>query len=172
MTDSFAMQGSKAFDKPVTGRKVLILLLGFFGVMLTANAIFVYFALTSFSGLETENAYLKGLDYNATLEDAAEQRALGWQANLAHEVLSTEGSRVTLTYLDKAGRPLDGLAVALEIRRPTTETFDQTLELLAVGPGRYQADFSFPEKGAWFLRISASQDGEPRHRLEQRLWLD
>ena len=58
--------------RAVTGRKALWVLLGFFGVILAVNATFVYLAVSSFSGLETDNAYVKGLNYNTTLSRAAE----------------------------------------------------------------------------------------------------
>ena len=52
---------------------------------IAVNGVFTYFALESFGGLETEQAYLKGLDYNRTLEAAAAQRERGWQVELEQE---------------------------------------------------------------------------------------
>ena len=64
-------------DKPVTGRHVLMMMLGFFGVIFAVNGVFAFLAIDTFTGLETEQAYLKGLDYNRTLTAAAEQRTTG-----------------------------------------------------------------------------------------------
>ena len=90
-------------SRPITGRKVLWMLLGFFGVMMAVNGIFVYLALSSFSGLETVNAYVKGLDYNATLRRGAAQKALGWQV---------ERERVA-----RGARPIDQAGEGLRERR-------------------------------------------------------
>jgi len=161
---------SGLFGRPLTGRKVLLLLVSFFSVMMAVNAAFVYFALESFSGLETEHAYLKGLDYNATLDAAAAQRALGWQVELSQDGPAAE-THLALRYLDGAGAPLTGLAVTLELRRPTTQIFDRTLDMTAEGPGLYGADVRFPEKGAWILRSSARQADGTAYYQEHRLWL-
>ena len=50
--------------KELTGRHVLYMILGFFGVVLLANVVFVYLAMDTFTGLATEGAYVKGLSYN------------------------------------------------------------------------------------------------------------
>ncbi|HMB78297.1 MAG TPA: FixH family protein [Kiloniellaceae bacterium] len=154
----------------MTGRKVLLLLLSFFGLMMAVNAAFVYFAVESFSGLETEHAYLKGLDYNTTLRAAAAQRALGWQVELSQEGALLD-PHIALHYRDSAGQPLDGLSVTLELRRPTTEAFDATLVMAPEGPGRYGAVVHFPEEGAWILRSTASQEDGTPYFQEHRLWL-
>ncbi|MDP6343656.1 MAG: FixH family protein, partial [Alphaproteobacteria bacterium] len=57
-------------ERPLTGRDVLWLLLGFFALIIVVNGIFVVLALNSFSGVSTENAYRQGLAYNQTLQAA------------------------------------------------------------------------------------------------------
>ena len=69
----------------LTGRHVLIALVAFFGVMLIANGIFVYFAVATFSGGDTSNAYRKGLDYNETLAAAERQAERGWHSEIAYD---------------------------------------------------------------------------------------
>jgi nitrogen fixation protein FixH len=163
------MKGT-AFRGPLTGRKVLLLLVGFFGVMMAVNAAFVYFAVESFSGLETEHAYLKGLDYNTTLEEVAAQKARGWQVSLTQEGEAPD-SHIVMQYRDSRGEPLEGLAVTLELRRPTTQIFDRTLAMTPDGAGLYSADVRFPEKGAWILRSTASQGEGAPYFQEHRIWL-
>ena len=46
--------------KGIEGRHVLIGLVAFFGVMLVANGIFVYYALETFAGGDTSDPYRKG----------------------------------------------------------------------------------------------------------------
>jgi len=170
MTNTSDVVTAGRFAGPLTGRKVLLMLLSFFGVMMAVNAAFVFFAIESFSGLQTDRAYLKGLDYNATLEQVAAQRALGWQLALTRSGPAAN-SQIALQYSDKQGKPLDGLSVTLELRRPTTEIYDRTIAMVPVGPGLYRADVSFPEKGDWILRSTASQADGTRYFEEHRLWL-
>ena len=64
------------------GAMCLSALIAFFGIMLIANGIFVYFAVATFSGGDTSNAYRKGLNYNDTLA-AAELQSCARLANPA-----------------------------------------------------------------------------------------
>ena len=64
--------------KGIEGRHVLIGLVAFFGVMLVANGIFVYYALETFAGGDTSDPYRKGMHYNETLAEAARQDERGW----------------------------------------------------------------------------------------------
>ena len=53
--------------------------------MLLANGAMIWLAFATWTGLETEGAYQKGLAYNRTLEEAEAQAALGWQVDLELE---------------------------------------------------------------------------------------
>ena len=64
--------------KQITGKHVLFILFGFFGVMLAVNGVFVHFATATFSGVSTEDAYRKGLHYNETIAAFQVQQATGW----------------------------------------------------------------------------------------------
>ena len=61
------------------GRHVLIGLVAFFGVMLLANGIFLYYALETFPGGDTSDPYRKGMHYNDTIAAAARQAEQGWR---------------------------------------------------------------------------------------------
>ena len=63
----------------LTGWKVLAIFVGFFVVYMTANSIMVYFASTTFRGLDGDRPYEAGLAYNRELEAAREQEKLGWK---------------------------------------------------------------------------------------------
>ena len=62
-----------------TGKHFLIFIVSFFVVIIAANGMMAYFAIDTFSGLETDDAYRKGRDYNRTLELAQKQAELGWK---------------------------------------------------------------------------------------------
>lgn len=126
-----------------------------FAVVIAANGALIYFASSSFSGLETENAYERGLNYNQSLEAAAAQEKLGWRGDiaLAGEV---DGKReLVVLFADKLERPIDGLAVEAYLLRPTNAGMDISVALTGKGNGRYAADVALPALGQWEIRIVA-----------------
>lgn len=160
-----------ARERTITGRHVLIAMLVFFGSVIAVNGAFVVLALDTFSGLSTENPYQRGLAYNDTLRAAAEQRALGWTAQIEGTVIREGRARVAATFTDRAGRPIEHLDVGGTLRRPTREGLDRALALERVGPGRYAAEFDLPLAGQWDLALEAVSRQGKRFRLEDRLWL-
>ncbi|MEO1193557.1 MAG: FixH family protein [Pseudomonadota bacterium] len=164
-----AMKAAKAAKepKPWTGRHLLYALLGFFGVMLVANVIFITLALDTFTGVTNKNAYQDGLNYNQRLEAAAAQQALGWTG-----ALTVESGQLSLALNDAQGAAVTGLTLQAELRRPTNEIADITLPLQEMLPGVYGAALDLPYKGNWNLMISGqAADGTP-FETRTRLWLD
>jgi nitrogen fixation protein FixH len=158
-------------ENPLTGRHVLLMMLGFFGIILAANGAFLYFAVTSFSGIDTENAYVKGLAYNRTLEAAEAQRALGWTLALDQARLSDGRQALSLSIRSRAGAALDGLNVVGEMRRPARQDLDRRVVFTPVGEGRYDAEVALPLTGRWDLSLRASARDGAVFVMEQRLWL-
>ena len=138
---------------------------GGFGVIIAVNAVLVVFSLSSWTGLETEDAYNKGIAYNEVLAAAEAQSARGWSAAMAYEAGSVE---VTLT--DKSGAGIAGLTVTAALIRPTHEGYDQTVTLAEVGMGRYAAPVTMPLAGNWDVRVRAEGRGEPWYQT-QRIWV-
>jgi nitrogen fixation protein FixH len=157
--------------KELTGRHVLYMVLGFFGVVLLANVVFVYLAMDTFTGLATEGAYVKGLSYNDVLEEAEAQDALGWRVEIERQALGPRRWQLTAAFRDREGGPIEDLSVQLEVRRPTQEGFDALLDLAPLGGGRYGVEHEFPLVGQWDLRIVAFEGAAPVYRSEQRAWV-
>lgn len=155
----------------LTGRHVAWALIGFFGVIMAANAVLVVMSLDSWPGLGAKNAYVAGLAYNRQLEAADAQRARGWAVTLALEEGEQRQVRLSATYRDGSGAALQGLVVEASFKRPVHEGLDFTLPLEPVGEGSYAATLTAPAKGNWDLRLEASDaDAVPSVR-ETRLWL-
>lgn len=157
--------------REITGRHVLYGLLGFFGAVIAANAVFIYLAVDSFTGLSTENAYQRGLDYNQTLDARQQQAVLGWRGTIDF-VEDAEGrGRLIATLHTAGGLALEDLQVTGQVRRPTHEGLDQDLVLTRSGAGTYAANIALPERGQWDVTLIAeSRDGK-RFEMVQRLWL-
>jgi len=158
--------------RPLTGRAVLIALLGFFGVTFLVNGIFTYFAVSTFNGLVTEGSYRKGLQYDAQLAAEAAQEQLGWTAELQ---LTGGGRALRFTVTDDDGRPVAGRLVRVRVGRPATDKFDRTLSLSEVAPGTYSRDIALSGAGNWLASLEVLEGyGEAArvvYRMKKRLWL-
>lgn len=161
-------QNAGWFTGPYTGRTVLKLVLGFFGLIFVPNGFFVYFALTSWPGLVSDNAYQEGLKYNQQLSQAEAQRQTGWRSRV--EFGAQKIVRVRLQ--NAAGQPLIGLAVTLRMRRPTYEGADVVITLADRKNGNYESRRPLEGIGRWRAEVRAvAPDGvkfRQIHRLDVR----
>ena len=138
------------------------------------NGIMVFIALNSWTGLETEGHYQKGLEYNRDLAAAKAQAALGWTFALEAEPTASAGKNRTvdlrLSFADRDGQPLDGLDVSVLLMRPTHEGYDQTIPLKPAGGGLYEAQATLPLPGQWSAHVLAAR-GDSEFQDEKRLRL-
>jgi len=139
-----------AKPREFTGRKMLIVMLSFFGVIITVNVYMAYSAVSTFPGLEVDNSYIASQTFN---ERAAAQRALGWTIEFTHE-----GDEVVLNLQDSDGDAVIPAAISATLGRPTFSGEDMTLEFRLVGNEyRAKADLA---AGPWRLFLDAvAQDG-------------
>jgi nitrogen fixation protein FixH len=154
---------------PLTGRKVLLLLAGFFGIVIATNAWFVILSVKSFHGEDEQRPYLQGISYNQTLARRAEQKALDWRAEISVADRGTDIVRLRLKVARPDGAPVENLQLRGELRHPADEHHDRVLALRAVAPGIYEADVVGAGKG-WrdaLIRTAAGTSFE----MERRLWL-
>lgn len=150
---------------------------GGFAVVVTANLIMMYFATSTFTGLETKSAYERGIGYNQLIAQQEAQDRLGWTAAFtADSVLSDQPgaaerpTTMTLTLTDAQGMPLDGMDVEAAVRRPTVAGYDYDLRLLPVGPGAYKAEIALPMAGQWDVQLFAKR-GDDTYRLRERVFV-
>jgi nitrogen fixation protein FixH len=159
--------------RPVTGRTVLYWLAGFFSAMLIANAFFVYFALSSFPGVVTEQAYEDGLAYNGKIAASRAQVELNW--DVAGKVWrdADGNAQITVTARDAAGAPLAGLSVGASLLRPASPEPARDAVLYEGEAGTYRAELTGIAPGRWILDLVAEtgRDGEA-FRSRNRIFLD
>jgi nitrogen fixation protein FixH len=132
----------------------------FFGVVLLANAAMIWIAFATWTGLETDNAYQKGLAYNRTLEQAAAQAALGWEVD--HE-LAQKGERTLALELALEGRHgdlIEDALVSAAFVRPTHEGHDRVVTIPHRYGGEYAAEVELPLAGQWELHLTIAAAGE------------
>lgn len=156
-------------ENGIEGRHVLMGLIVFFGVMLFANTILVYYAVGTFSGGDRHDPYRSGLRYNETIEADKRQAALGWEAALAYDDVK---GRLTLRVVDETEQPVAGLALDARLSRPATDKEDRAVDFREVEPGVYAADVALAP-GGWVFSLSSSgtAGNDPIFRLKQRLFV-
>jgi len=131
------------------------------GVVVIANGLLAYLAVDTWSGLETEDHYRKGLAYNQNLAAAEAQAERGWSMALdyAPAAAGRDGS-LSVTFRDRDDRPLVDLNVRAALVRPTHGGYDLEVALTHLGDGLYRAVLTPPLPGQWQARIHARRRDE------------
>jgi nitrogen fixation protein FixH len=135
-------------------------------VVTGVNAVLIVASTSTFTGLTTGAAYDKGRAYNHVLEEAARQKALGWQARLA-----LRGGMLQLTAGGRDGAPLPaGVALSGLLRRPLSGE-ELPLDWLPLGGGAWQAALPGAAPGQWEARLTLQGDGEDRLMVRERIFV-
>ena len=137
--------------RQLTGRHVLMIFVGAFGLIIAVNLTLAFKAVSTFPGVEVKNSYIasQGFDRNR-----AAQEALGWDLRT-----TLDDGLLTLVFTDADGRPADVHALRSLFGRTTEAVDDQVPAFAQVDPGVFQAPVT-ASRGAWMLRVeAASADG-------------
>ena len=133
-------------------------------LVIAVNAVLVVSAVGTFSGIETEDHYRKGLAYNETIAANKAQQERGWQMDLVFTPYQQTGGQhhgdLVITFVDRDGHPLPNLSVETTLFRPTHEGFDQTVNLVAREAGIYGREVTLPLSGQWEAQVRAEGDGD------------
>ena len=153
----------------VTGRMVFACLVGFFVIVGAVNAVMIGFAVSTFGGVETENAYQAGLAFAREMAAVEAQDALHW--NVRAKVFVANGAtELDVVAADAAGRPLRGIEAAGRLLHPTDRRDDHSISLDEVSPGRFKGRTD-PVEGQWTVVIDLSRDGVRKFRSRNRVSL-
>lgn len=134
--------------KELKGWHVLLIMLGFFGVMFAVNGVFLYHAITSFPGEDVKKSYVQGLHYNDTLAARAAQTERGWTAEAG-----LQGDQLLFRLQTADGAPVSNQAVIGELRRVASQGQDRAIVFRAAPGGEYYADAYDLDIGRWELRV-------------------
>ncbi len=160
-----------AMEARLTGKHIVLILLGFFAVIGAANAAFIYFAVSTKPGEERGASYEVGLRYNNILAEERSQNALQWH----HQSQIAQGTRLRVSMTDHTGAPVAGLAVTGNFGRPASDNADRSLAFKEVDAGVYEAALGQIAPGSWVLTFTAEK-ARPgaetaTYRVKERLWL-
>src|SRR5262249_24051976 len=128
--------GGGGRPKEVTGRMVLICFVAFFAVVAGVNAIMIRAAISTFGGVEMDNAYQPGLAFAREIAAAQTQDALHWDVR-AKVFAGAAATDVEVIAVDAAGAKLTGLAASTRLVHPADKRADHLVALREVAPGRF-----------------------------------
>ena len=156
--------------RELTGRGVLLWLIGFFAVILAVDAGFIVLSVGTFRGEDEQKPYLQGVEFNRTLARRAAQARLGWRADVSAVRLASGQVRVAVDLRDALGSPQALSAASAELRHPADENRDRSFTLTRIAPGRYVADAGGVPSGAWDVVITGAAANAP-FEASRRLWV-
>jgi nitrogen fixation protein FixH len=157
--------------KAITGKTVLVWLLGFFGAVFLANGVFIYLALGSFPGVVVESSYKAGQEYNQEIAAARAQEARHWQISSQFVPQNDAGRQLVVTAADASGTPLYGIDIRATLKHPAQEKADIEFFLKADGGGRYISEIENLPAGNWNLILEIDQDGARKFKSENRVFV-
>jgi nitrogen fixation protein FixH len=146
--------------RELTGKHVLAITVGAFGVIIAVNLVMAWQAISTFPGLEVKNSYVASQTFD---RDKAAQEALGW--TLAQDYDPATG-RLTLDFRDGQGHPAQLAGLSVLLGRTTQARDDQRPAFAEVG-GLHEATVAL-NPGKWMMQVEAlAPDGTVfRQRLE------
>ena len=159
-------------ENVITGRHVLFAVVAFFGVIFAINGVFLYHALSTYTGVVSQQPYRKGLDYNRRIEAGKAQEATGWSDKVS---LNTDTGLIELAILDRTKAPVPGLVIKGSIGRPSTDKSDIPFTAQQSASKLYTAQIGSLASGTWIVDAEAAQltsSGERIvYRMRRRIWL-
>ena len=142
------------------GVHVLLVLLVFFGVTIAVNVTMATFAVSTFSGEDVSDPYLKGLAFNATLGARSAQERLGWTATIDIRRGTAAAAIIVVAIKDRQSRALTGLTLEVMLRRPTNANLDRIVALKSESNGHYSATVPDVARGQWdAIATAKASDG-------------
>lgn len=124
-------------------------------VVVAVNAGMVYAALYSFPGKAGDEGFDLSNHYDAVLERAQREAALGWIV----VAQSDEAARPVVSATRRDGSPLHGASITASAERPLGAPETRHLAFHEVSAGNYVADTALTGPGQWDLTLSASSEG-------------
>jgi nitrogen fixation protein FixH len=165
------MANAQTPSKTLTGRAVLIAALAFFAVVFAVNGVFLFFALSTNTGVVANEPYRKGLKYNERIAADERQSALGWTSDISIDAAGTLAAILT----DRDGKPVSGLAATAKVGRAATDREDIDATLSEQSPGRYETKLSKRQAGSYIANLEVSDPSASNvgvvYRARRRLWI-
>lgn len=159
-------------SRPLTGGKVLAMLLAFFGVVIGVNMIMMRLAIQTMPGTEVDSAYTASLAYEKEILTAYNQNARNWKVDAHIERGPDGGATLRVEAQDNDGKPMSGLKFQGRFERPTDRRADQPVALAEIGMGIYRGNAPDIAAGQWDLVIEGVAAGQRMFLSKNRVVLN
>ena len=146
-----------------TGRHMLMLVVGFFTVVIGVNVLMAVVATRSWTGLVVENSYVASQEFNDKLTTSRTRTEAGWQGGLAYEA-----GELVFTLVGSDGTPVALDGVRVEVSRPIGVKGDRFVDLATLEDGTHRVAIAL-EPGVWNAAIVAQVTGEADYEHRARL---
>ena len=150
-------------QRQFTGKHMLMVLVAFFGTIITVNMIMAYYANSTWSGLVVKNSYVASQNFNEQQAEARAHAALGWFPKVSYEA-----GEVRFVLKDAAGNPVKTDGVKVKLLRPANEGQDQIVELTDRGQGLHAGAAQLAD-GQWVVEVLAEAGLETPYRHVTRI---
>jgi len=161
--------GERARPRELTGRMVLACLVAFFAVVAGVNVVMIRAAVSTFGGIETENAYQAGLAFAREIAAVEAQEALRWKVSGSLKSGAAD-TVVEVIATDATGAPLENLQGTARLLHLADKRADHAVPLGQIGPGVLMGRTD-PVAGQWMLLIELSRDGTTAFRSKNRVFM-
>ncbi len=138
--------------------KIPYLFFIFFGVVFSVNAVLIYFAVTSWVGLESTNSYTKSPQHNKVISENMHAKNLGWKFYLSAQKNGEGKILIKAKVTDRFGVDIIG-KVSAKLLRPTFSGYDETI-ILTNKNGYYSSLATLRASGQWDIEITMISNGE------------
>jgi nitrogen fixation protein FixH len=157
-------------QRELTGGKVLLWLVAFFGIVFAVNGVLVRAAISTFGGVETLSSYKAGLQFEQEVGLVARQDALHWQVS---GTLTRDGvgeAVLDVTVRDAQGMPLAGLTADARLAHPADDRLDHVIAVRGVADGVFHGAAE-AQPGQWELIVDLYRGDQRVFRSRSRVSL-
>ncbi len=159
-------------EKPreLTGRAVLIWLIGFFGLVFVVNGIMAKAAISTFGGVETQSSYKAGQMFEQEVKLAKAQDDLRWHVDGKLNLDRVGEAVLDMTVRDAAGQPVGGLNADARLWHPEDSRRDHVIPMSKAGPGAFHGE-AHAQSGRWELIVDFYRGGQRMFRSRSEIVL-
>ena len=158
--------------KPLTGARVLFMLLAFFGIVIGVNMIMMRLAIQTLPGTDVDSAYSASLAYEKEIAAAHDQNARNWKVDAQVQRGPDGGATLQVEARDESGKPMSGLKFQGRFERPTDRRADQLVALAEVASGVYRGSAPLISPGQWDLVLEGDAAGQRMFLSKNRVLLN
>ena len=144
-----------------TGWHMTVILVAFFGIVMTVNFTMARMAIGTFGGTVVDNSYVASQNYNRWLDAAERQDRLGWTV---HATVTRD--RFVIITISKNKALVTGVTAVADAIHPLGRASDIPLEFRAMPDGRLKSVVALPA-GRWTIQVSLRQNAVIYKFVEQ-----